>query len=92
MNTFFPSETLRMYPPLPFIPRQCTARYQVPDTNLFIEEQQKVFLPIMGIHYDPEIYPNPDKFDPNRFSDEEKKNRHPYSYLPFGAGPRNCIG
>jgi cytochrome P450 family 6 len=46
----------------------------------------------MGIHYDEEYYPEPKKFDPERFSDEYKKTRHNYAFMPFGEGPRNCIG
>lgn len=46
----------------------------------------------LGIQMDPEYYPNPDKFDPDRFSDENKSAVDPYTFLPFGIGPRNCIG
>ena len=48
-------------------------------------------VPIFAIHHDPDIYPDPDKFDPERFSDENKKNRHSMAFIPFGEGPRTCI-
>ena len=44
------------------------------------------------LHRDPKIFPNPDRFNPERFLPENCTKRHPYSYLPFSAGPRNCIG
>jgi len=45
-----------------------------------------------NLHHDPEYFPDPEKFDPERFNDENKKNIKPYTYLPFGSGPHNCIG
>ena len=51
-----------------------------------------VLIPADAIHRDPEIYPDPEKFDPERFSPEETQKRHPLTWLPFGDGPRNCIG
>jgi hypothetical protein len=46
----------------------------------------------LAVHHDPKYYPDPERFYPERFSDEEKAKRHNYVYLPFGEGPRICIG
>ncbi|CAH0561307.1 unnamed protein product [Brassicogethes aeneus] len=85
-------ETLRKYPSVPILPRQCTKDYKIPGTNKVIKKGTTTFIPTMAIHYDPDIYPDPDKFDPERFSDENKAKRHPSTWMPFGLGPRECIG
>ncbi|GJQ81995.1 Cyp6a9 [Trypoxylus dichotomus] len=86
------SETLRKYPPIPSLTRVCTKDYRIPGTDVIIPKGLRVFIPIQGIHNDPEIYPNPQKFDPTRFSHENKNKRHQFSFIPFGEGPRICLG
>lgn len=49
-------------------------------------------MPVIGVHHDPEYYPNPDIFDPERFEPSEVKKRHAMTWIPFGDGPRSCIG
>ncbi|KAK9744653.1 Cytochrome P450 [Popillia japonica] len=83
-------ETLRLYPSMPVIMRQLEqeitlGEYKIPATA-------NITLHIYALHRSPEIYPNPNKFDPERFFPENTQNRHPYAYVPFSAGARNCIG
>ncbi|XP_015840000.1 probable cytochrome P450 6a14 isoform X2 [Tribolium castaneum] len=85
-------ETLRMYPPVPVLTRKCVKDYKIPDQDVIIQKGTRVFIPVLGIHYDSDLYPNPSQFDPDRFSEEKKKSRHGYAHLPFGEGPRICIG
>uniref|UniRef100_A0A1Y1NJR9 Cytochrome P450 n=1 Tax=Photinus pyralis TaxID=7054 RepID=A0A1Y1NJR9_PHOPY len=86
------SEALRMYPPGGLLVRQCTQTYRLPGTNLTVEKGTQIRIPLLGVHYDPEYYPEPYKFDPERFSPENKAARHPCAWMPFGEGPRNCLG
>ncbi|KAH8403982.1 hypothetical protein KR215_007512, partial [Drosophila sulfurigaster] len=85
-------ETLRKHSILPHLLRVAGEDYKVPGTDKIIEKGTTLLIPVHNIHRDPEYYPDPDRFDPSRFEPEAIKARHPYAYLPFGDGPRNCIG
>ncbi|XP_016660176.1 probable cytochrome P450 6a13 isoform X2 [Acyrthosiphon pisum] len=93
LNTDLPKhETLRKYPPLVALFRKASQTYRVPNSSLIIEKGQKIIIPIYAIHYDNKYYSDPEKFIPERFSAEEKAKRPSGVYLPFGDGPRICIG
>lgn len=57
-----------------------------------MEKGVQVVIPVLGLHQDPEYFPDPEKFLPERFTEENKSQRPNYVYLPFGEGPRVCIG
>ncbi|EFN71133.1 Cytochrome P450 6k1 [Camponotus floridanus] len=86
------SETLRMYPTLPFLDRMTTETYKMPNSDLVLEKGTPIYISMLGMHFDPEYFPDPDKFDPERFNEENKRNRPSCVYMPFGEGPRACIG
>jgi len=88
----FISEIMRRYPPANRLERRCVQQYKMPGSDLVLEPGQLVAISVQGIHLDPEYYPDPEKFDPERFTAENKAKRHASSYIPFGLGPRNCIG
>nr|QLI62172.1 cytochrome P450 23 [Streltzoviella insularis] len=85
-------ETLRMYTPISRVDRVCTKDYTLPMTSIRIKAGDLIALPLCGVHMDPDIYPNPHEFRPERFMGEEKNQRPSHLFLAFGAGPRNCIG
>ncbi|KRT85204.1 cytochrome P450, partial [Oryctes borbonicus] len=85
-------ESLRKYPPIPFLNRKCSTDYKIPGSDLVIEKGTSVMISLPGLHMDPEYFPEPDKFDPERFSKENKSKIKPFTFLSFGNGPRVCIG
>ncbi|XP_058460174.1 probable cytochrome P450 6a14 [Malaya genurostris] len=86
------NETLRKYPPIESLNRAPDSDYRIPDSEHVIPKHTGVIIPVYAIHHDEDIYPDPERFDPNRFLPEVVSSRHPYSFLPFGEGPRICIG
>jgi cytochrome P450 family 6 len=90
------TETLRKYPILPFLERQCSSEYELPaptvNRTVALPAGTGVYIPVLALHYDPTYYPEPKKFDPDRFTEENKHSRPNYTHLPFGEGPRMCIG
>jgi cytochrome P450 len=83
-------ESMRLYPPAWITDRKALVDDQYEDYPLPKDTIVSPF--IYGLHHDPEFWPDPQRFDPDRFSAPAKQHRPPYTYLPFGGGPRLCIG
>ncbi|XP_055712892.1 probable cytochrome P450 6d5 isoform X2 [Phlebotomus papatasi] len=83
-------ETLRMYPPIPLLNRECTTDYLIPGTKTIIKRGTAVLIPCIGFHYDPKYFENPMIFKPERFKTENQITS--FNHLSFGDGPRACIG
>jgi cytochrome P450 len=83
-------EALRLYPPFWMVDRMALSDDRVGD--LAIPRGSTVVVFIYGVHHSPQYWPNPESFDPERFSKANEKLRTPFTHLPFGAGPRGCIG
>lgn len=94
MHFFIETETLRKYAIVPLLNRTCVKDYQIPGTKKIIEKGVEIFIPAYAFQTDAKYYDEPEKFKPTRFSDESSaaKNSANRPYLPFGDGPRNCIG
>lgn len=89
-------ETLRMWPAVPFLDRICSTAIELEDTEagkmVKFEIGDQLQIPIVGIHRDEKYFPDPMKFDPERFSEENKASIPANAFMPFGIGPRMCIG
>ncbi|CAD0206776.1 unnamed protein product [Chrysodeixis includens] len=85
-------EGMRMFPSLGFLLRRSTRPYTFPDLGVTIDENIKVLIPLQSLHNDPKYFPEPEVFRPERFDPEEFDSANKYVYLPFGDGPRACIG
>ena len=83
-------ETLRLYPPVPRFDREAVAADMLGEHEIRAGDLISIWPWI--IHRHQRLWDNPDAFDPNRFSVGRKQERHRFQYLPFGAGPRICVG
>ncbi|NXG39464.1 CP4F4 protein, partial [Dromaius novaehollandiae] len=85
------NESLRLHPPVTAVSRRCTKDIALHDGHV-IPSGTTCLLSIYGTHHNPSIWPEPQVFDPLRFSPENTQGRTPLAFVPFSAGPRNCIG
>ncbi|XP_055609047.1 cytochrome P450 4c3-like [Uranotaenia lowii] len=83
-------EAQRLFPIVPLIARRLVEDVQVDKYTL--PAGTNAVIVIYQLHRDPEVFPNPEKFDPDRFLPENVIGRHPFAYMPFSGGNRNCIG
>ena len=83
-------ESQRLCPPAVHVNRECYEDFDL--SGIHIPAGTEVVIPIYALHHDPSAWEDPEKFDPERFRGERKDTRHPFQFVPFGGGPRNCIG
>ncbi|XP_037812139.1 uncharacterized protein LOC119603923 [Lucilia sericata] len=91
------AETLRFYPPLPFLDRECSVEQRElyslkPFHDYSMPSGMPAYIPVYALHMDSQYFPQPLQFKPERFSADNRKNITPYTYMPFGLGPHACIG
>lgn len=91
------SEVLRKWPPIPSTDRMCVKPFTIQPTlphekPLHVTPGTSCWIPTYGLHRDPKYYPDPNKFDPERFNEANRSKINPYTYTAFGGGPRNCMG
>ncbi|KMQ93458.1 cytochrome p450 9e2 [Lasius niger] len=91
------NEALRLWPPAAFVDRICVQDFELPpalpgDKPFVVKKGSNIWFPVYGLHRDPKYFEKPDEFYPERFLDDNKKNFNASAYIPFGLGPRMCIG
>ena len=88
-------ESLRLFPPVARVERECVADYKLAKTGIVIPSGMTVSIPVYAVHRDARNFEDPDSFVPERFlsgDGGESGLRHPWCFIPFGGGPRNCLG
>jgi cytochrome P450 len=83
-------ESMRVYPPVAMVVRQAVEAFELGGEQ--VKPGDNVFVPIYAVHHHKALWSDPEVFDPERFAPDAVRGRHRWSYLPFGAGPRICIG
>ena len=90
------TETLRKHPIVPFLERMCCSDYELPAPTgtgtIKLPVGTGVYIPVCALHHDPTYFPEPERFDPDRFTEENKHSRPNFTHIPFGEGPRMCLG
>lgn len=86
------NEAMRKYPPIGVMQRVCTRDTVLPVGNLKVEKDVITMTPIFALHRDENLFPNPEKFDPERFAPSNAANFPKFGYMPFGEGKRICLG
>uniref|UniRef100_A0A8C8SKV6 Cytochrome P450 family 4 subfamily F member 8 n=1 Tax=Pelusios castaneus TaxID=367368 RepID=A0A8C8SKV6_9SAUR len=90
-STMCLKESLRLHPPVTAMSRRCTEDIRMPDGRIF-PKGNICLISIYGTHHNPLVWPEPQVYNPHRFDPENSKKHHPLAFIPFSAGPRNCIG
>ncbi|XP_045764492.1 cytochrome P450 6B6-like [Maniola jurtina] len=85
-------ESLRIFPALAILQRVCASKYTIPQLDITLDPGVKIIIPVQAIQNDEQYFPNPSEFRPERFTAKEVNARPKYVYMPFGEGPRACIG
>ncbi|CAG2111481.1 unnamed protein product, partial [Medioppia subpectinata] len=86
------SESMRLHASPLRLRRYAAADYRLPGTNVTVRAGQEIQIPTYAMHHMDEYYPEPNRFLPERFMPENRSKLTPYTYLPFGVGPRYCVG
>lgn len=85
-------EAMRIFPSLGFLQRKCSRKCTFPELDLTIDKDVAVIIPVQALHKDPQYFDEPEQFRPERFLSDNSSPTFKFLYLPFGIGPRSCIG